>query len=189
MVNSFPLSLTIILGLPRVATNRSSSVATSTCGPTPRASRSTSHDRASRRTTPSPCVGAIDPLDRWLIPPHLQQPHPGRVHERALVPDPCRRPRKVGGLAQRLQRRPSARGDRQQDAEFTAKSRWRIPPATVTEGRKLYLPVLQGRGADRCHNFLRSEADASQRRWHILLPHREMSLLVHILLAKRPLGD
>jgi len=37
------------------------------------------------------------------------------VPRRALVPDACRRPRKVGGLAQVLQRGSAARGYRQQD--------------------------------------------------------------------------
>lgn len=38
-----------------------------------------------------------------LIAPHLQRPLPGRPHEPALVPEPCGRPRKAGGLAQMLQ--------------------------------------------------------------------------------------
>ena len=61
-----------------------------------------------------------------------------------------------------VQRRPPSWGDRPQDAEFVAESRWRIPPATVTEGRKLYLPVLQGRGADHLTRGLWPQLDERQ---------------------------
>ena len=47
----------------------------------------------------------------------LQRQVPGGVPERALVPDPCRRPRKNGGLAQVLQRGPTPQRDRLQAAD------------------------------------------------------------------------
>jgi putative transposase len=56
--------------------------------------------------------------------------------ERPLVPEPCRRPRKDGGLAQVLQRRTPPWGDRPKDADYAAESRWRIQPATVSKPEK-----------------------------------------------------
>jgi hypothetical protein len=38
--------------------------------------------------------------------------------------------------------------DQQQAADLIAKSRWRTQPATVTKAGKLYLPAVQGLGAD-----------------------------------------
>ena len=46
--------------------------------------------------------------DRQRVHRGVQRALPDRVSEHALVPDPCRRPRKVGGLAQLLQRRQAA---------------------------------------------------------------------------------
>src|SRR6516165_5539258 len=51
--------------------------------------------------------------------------------ERALVSDACRRARKDGGLAQLLQRRTPAWGDRPKAADNVAQSRWRSQPANV----------------------------------------------------------
>jgi len=59
-----------------------------------------------------------------------------RAPERALVSDPCRRPGKVGGLAQLLQRGSTAWGNRQQAPGFPHDSRRRIQPAGVDKGRK-----------------------------------------------------
>ncbi len=50
--------------------------------------------------------------DRQCLRRSVQQPRPGGVHERPLVPDPCGCARKDGGLAQILQRGSPARGDR-----------------------------------------------------------------------------
>ena len=41
--------------------------------------------------------------DRQCLHRSVQRPLPGGVSERPLVPDPCRRPEKIGGLAQILQ--------------------------------------------------------------------------------------
>ena len=60
-----------------------------------------------------------------------QRPLQGGVPERPLVPDPCRRRRKVGGLAQILQRGAPAWGDRAQGPDLVAQSRWRRQPAIV----------------------------------------------------------
>ena len=62
---------------------------------------------------------------------------PSRMSERTLVPEPCGRPRKDGGLAQVLQRRTPARGNRPKTADNAAQSRWRNQPATVTKGGKI----------------------------------------------------
>ena len=67
----------------------SSCRATWTSGPTSAASPSTSPGPASPRIMRSSCVGAFDPPDQMLIPPHLQRPLPLGVLEHALVPDPC----------------------------------------------------------------------------------------------------
>ena len=63
----------------------------------------------------------------------LQRPPARRVPERALVSDPCRRPRKVGGLARVLQRGSTAWGNRQQAPGVSHDSRRRIQPAGVTK--------------------------------------------------------
>src|SRR5436190_1673546 len=65
------------------------------------------------------------------------------MSECSLVHEPCRRPGKIGGLAQVLQRRTSTWGDRPTDADYVAESRWRSQPATVKEAGKLYLPAIQ----------------------------------------------
>ena len=75
--------------------------------------------------------------DRQRLHRGLQRPLPGGVPERALVPDACRRPRKVGGLAQVLQRGSAARGHRQQAPGFPHDSRRRIQPAGTAEVGKL----------------------------------------------------
>ena len=69
--------------------------------------------------------------DRQRIHRSLQRPLPGGMPERALVPQPCRRRGKDGGLAQILQRGTPARGDRPKAADHVAESRWRSQPATV----------------------------------------------------------
>src|SRR5262249_26101637 len=61
----------------------------------------------------------------------------------SLVHEPCRRPEKIGGLAQVLQRRTPTWSDRPTDADYVAESRWRSQPATVKEAGKLYLPAIQ----------------------------------------------
>lgn len=53
--------------------------------------------------------------------------------ERALVPEPCRCPRKDGGLAQVLQRGTPARGDRPKTADNVTEPRRRSQPAAVTK--------------------------------------------------------
>ena len=78
----------------------------------------------------------------------IQRPPARRVPERALVSDPCRRPGKVGGLAQVLQRGSTAWGNRQQAPGFPHDSHRRIQPAGVTKAGKLYLPAVQQSGAD-----------------------------------------
>src|SRR5436305_6769251 len=55
------------------------------------------------------------------------------MSECSLVHEPCRRPEKIGGLAQVLQRRTPTWGDRPTDADNVAESRWRSQPATVKE--------------------------------------------------------
>ena len=74
--------------------------------------------------------------DRQCVHRSVQRSLPSRMSERTLVPEPCRRPRKDGGLAQVLQRGTPTRGDRPKDADNVAESRWRSQPATVTKGRK-----------------------------------------------------
>ena len=66
----------------------------------------------------------------------LQQSLPGRMSEHALVPEPCRRPRKDGGLAQVLQRRTPSWGNRPKDADNAAGSRWRSQPGIVSKAEK-----------------------------------------------------
>src|ERR1700751_2649086 len=58
------------------------------------------------------------------------------MSEHALVPAPCRRPRKDGGLAQVLQRRTPSRGNRPKDADNAAGSRWRSQPGVVNKAEK-----------------------------------------------------
>ena len=79
--------------------------AISTSGLMRGASRSTSPGQASQPTTPSSKPSTA--VSR-------------RVHERPLVPDACGRARKVGGLAQILQRGSPAWGDRPQAADLVA---------------------------------------------------------------------
>lgn len=67
----------------------------------------------------------------------LQRSLPGGVPERPLVPDACRRRRKVGGLAQILQRGSAAWGHRQQASDLADESRWPNQPATVTKAGRL----------------------------------------------------
>src|SRR5262249_39994701 len=55
------------------------------------------------------------------------------MSECSLVHEPCRRPEKIGGLAQVLQRRTPTWGDRPTDADYVAESRWRSQPAVVNE--------------------------------------------------------
>ena len=74
--------------------------------------------RGSPNFTPPTVVG----IDDWAWRRN-QQPGPRRVHERPLVPDPCGRARKVGGLAQILQRGSPARGNRPQAADRVAEPR------------------------------------------------------------------
>src|SRR5205814_10677932 len=76
----------------------------------------------------------------------------------SLVHEPCRRPEKIGGLAQVLQRRTPTWGDRPTDADYVAESRWRSQPATVKEAGKLYLPAIQSSAS--LHN-----CRDSNRRW------------------------
>src|ERR1044072_7094600 len=58
------------------------------------------------------------------------------MFEFALVPDACRRARKDGGLAQVLQRRTPAWGNRPKAADYVAESRWRSQPANVKKPEK-----------------------------------------------------
>src|SRR3954451_20575604 len=58
------------------------------------------------------------------------------MSERTLVPEPCRRPAKDGGLAQVLQRRAPTWRDRAKAPDYVAKPRWRSQPATVREPEK-----------------------------------------------------
>ena len=51
--------------------------------------------------------------------------------EAFLVPEPCRRPEKIGGLAQVLQRRTPALGDRAKAPDYVAEARWRSQPTIV----------------------------------------------------------
>src|SRR5947209_7047580 len=55
------------------------------------------------------------------------------MFERPLVHEPCGRSKKIGGLAQVLQRRAPTWRDWPEDANYLAESRWRIQPATVIE--------------------------------------------------------
>ena len=55
------------------------------------------------------------------------------MSERTLVPEPCRRPGKDGGLAQVLQRRTPPWGNRPKAADYVAESRWRSQPAIVSK--------------------------------------------------------
>src|SRR2546423_763498 len=80
------------------------------------------------------------------------------MSECSLVHEPCRRPEKIGGLAQVLQRRTPTWCDRPTDADYVAKSRGRSRPATVKEAGKLYLPAIQSSAS--LHN-----CRGSNRRW------------------------
>ncbi len=62
---------------------------------------------------------------------------PGGMPERPLVPDACRRRRKVGGLAQTLQRGSAARGHRQQASDHVDESQWPYQPVTVIKAGRL----------------------------------------------------
>jgi 2-polyprenyl-6-methoxyphenol hydroxylase-like FAD-dependent oxidoreductase len=59
------------------------------------------------------------------------------MFERTLVPESCRRARKDGGLAQVLQRRTPARGDRPNAANNATQSRWHSQPAMVSKAGKI----------------------------------------------------
>lgn len=63
----------------------------------------------------------------------VQQQATRGVPERSLVHGPCGCARKVGGLAQRLQRGQASQRDRIQRPDRPAYSRWRSQPAAVTE--------------------------------------------------------
>ena len=96
----------------------------------------------------------------------LQRPPARRVPERTLVFDPCRRPGKVGGLAQVLQRGSTAWGNRQQAPGFPYDSHRRIQPAGVTKAGKPYLPAVQQLGADQStpdsrHGWMRNGGQVS----------------------------
>src|SRR4029078_7564262 len=55
------------------------------------------------------------------------------MFEHALVPEPCGCPGKNGGLAQVIQRRTPAWGDRAKAPDYVAQSRWRSQAAAVTK--------------------------------------------------------
>jgi len=63
----------------------------------------------------------------------VQRTLPSRMSERALVHEPCRRPGKIGGLAQVLQRGAPSWGDRPDDADYATESQWRSQPAIARE--------------------------------------------------------
>ena len=80
----------------------------------------------------------------------VQQQAAGGMPERPLVHGSCGCPRKVGGLAQRLQRGPPTQHDRLQRADRPAHSRWRNQPAPVITAAKLQIAAVQTRAAE--HN-------------------------------------
>src|SRR5207248_5070248 len=90
------------------------------------------------------------------------------MSECSLVHEPCRRPEKIGGLAQVLQRRTPTWGDRPTDADYVTKSRWRSQPATVKEAGKLYLPAIQSSAS--LHRPENSTCRRSKVRPHCIQP-------------------
>src|SRR5438105_9543884 len=91
------------------------------------------------------------------------------MSECSLVHEPCRRPEKIGGLAQVLQRRTPTWGDRPTDADYVAESRWRSQPATVKEAGKLYLPAIQSSASlqitwDSAHRRMKEGAQVMSTR-------------------------
>jgi hypothetical protein len=113
-------------------TAASSSPGTWTCGPMPTTSRSTSPGRGS-----PPTMGSS----------RRSTASSGGMPERPLVHEPCRCPRKAGGLAQRLQRGSTPQRDRLQRPDRPAHSRWRNQPVIVTRAGKFQPPAVQGWGA------------------------------------------
>ena len=93
--------------------------------------------------------------------------------ERPLVPEPCRRPRKDGGLAQVLQRRTPPWGDRPKDADYAAESRWRIQPATVSKPENSSLRRSKDRSQSKKpeNSTLRRSKDGSQSTENPALSH------------------
>src|SRR6476619_6665560 len=79
------------------------------------------------------------------------------MSEHALVPEPCRRPRKDGGLAQVLQRRTPSWGNRPKDADNAAGSRWRSQPGIVSKAEK----SNRQRSKDWSHRTRRKNLTAS----------------------------
>ena len=63
----------------------------------------------------------------------VQRQVPPGMPARALVPAPCRRPRKDGGLAQVLQRRPTPQRDRVQGPDIARRRQRRPRPAVMTK--------------------------------------------------------
>ena len=60
-------------------------------------------------------------------------------------------PGKNEGFAQVLQRGSPTRRDRPESSDSAARSRWLSQPATVRQGRKIYLPAIQSLGS--AHRF------------------------------------
>ena len=70
--------------------------------------------------------------DRQCVHRSVQRPLPSGMSERALVPEPCRCPEKVGGLAQSTTTRNARMGRSARKTPITlAESRWRSQPAIV----------------------------------------------------------
>src|SRR5262249_7672246 len=87
----------------------------------------------------------------------------------SLVHEPCRRPEKIGGLAQVLQRRTPTWSDRPTDADYVAESRWRSQPATVKEAGKLYLPAIQSSASLQVQRYLKLKLVRRIKAGHMLL--------------------
>src|ERR1700722_14000948 len=86
--------------------------------------------------------------NRQRVHRSVQWPSASRVPERPLVSDACRRPQKVGGLAQGLQRGWAAWGDGHQASAFPHVPPRRTNPADGIKPGKLSLPAVQILGAD-----------------------------------------
>ncbi len=76
-----------------------------------------------------PRLLATGQADRQRLHRGVEFEASGGVPEHALVHGPCRRPRKTGSLASRLQRGQTAQRDRIQRPDRSAHSRWRSQPS------------------------------------------------------------
>lgn len=146
-------------------------------------------DRGSLPIMHTSCVGAIDPLDQWHFPPHIQRAPSRGLSECALVLDPRGRRRKIGDLPQALQRGSAAWPHRRQSYDPPAISRWRTPTATVIEAGKLH---PRSKLRSRSKNDTGSNRSWMKIQWQVrstVVTRRKTRLALSLPLARHPCNE